>query len=74
LLPLRILNEAYRDIKDKIQVTAADVNTAVGRRYAILMGLDPNSEPFAPVFTILNVDRLKSQAHKYKLQSKNPKP
>jgi hypothetical protein len=33
------LKETLKDIKDYIKVVAADINTAVGRNYAVLMGV-----------------------------------
>jgi hypothetical protein len=36
---LLILQSVVRDIKDKIKVIAVDVNTAIGRRYSVLMGI-----------------------------------
>ena len=65
--PLRKLGEAYREVKDKIKVVAADITLAIGRRYAVLLGVDPNDKDFQPKFRILKVDRLKSHSSKYSL-------
>jgi hypothetical protein len=37
-----MLSKVFKEVKDKINVIAADVNTEIGRRYAILLGVDPN--------------------------------
>lgn len=37
-----MLSKVFKEVKDKINVIAANVNTEIGRRYAILLGVDPN--------------------------------
>ena len=37
-----MLSKVFKEVKDKINVIAANVNTEIGRRYAILLGVNPN--------------------------------
>ena len=46
------------DVKDRMKVVAADINTAVGRRYAVLMGI--RTDKFEPKIRILRVEKHKS--------------
>ncbi len=46
---------------------AADVNTAIGRRYSILLGID--LDKFSPQVRILRVEKSKSQTFKYKMHA-----
>ena len=52
---LKMLSKVFREVKDKIQVVAADISTEIGRRYAILLGVNPSS--VHPCIRILRVDR-----------------
>ena len=57
---LVMLSKVFREVKDKIQVVAADVRTEIGRRYAILMGVNPNDSILKAKFRILKADKHKS--------------
>ena len=57
------MQEVLKDIKDKMKVVAADINTAVGRRYAVLMGIRIDS--FSPQIRILRVEKHKSESFKF---------
>lgn len=46
-----------------MRVVAADINTAVGKRYAVLMGI--KIEGFHPQIRILRIKKQKSQSFKY---------
>lgn len=37
---LNLLSEVYKVVKDKIRVAAVDINSEMGRRYAIILGID----------------------------------
>jgi hypothetical protein len=62
-----MLGKVFSEVKDKIQVVAADVSTEIGRRYAILLGVNPNEDTFKVRIRILKVDRHKSISSKYAL-------
>ena len=64
---LVMLSKVFREVKDKIQVVAADVRTEIGRRYAILMGVNPNDSILKAKFRILKADKHKSQSSKFAL-------
>ncbi len=64
---VKMLSKVFKEVKDKINVIAADVNTEIGRRYAILLGVNPNEIQLKAKFRILKVDRQKSQSGKYAL-------
>jgi hypothetical protein len=57
---MALLEEVYEVIKDKIRVVAADLNTEVGRRYAILLGIDEGEISNLPQIRIIVPDRLNS--------------
>jgi hypothetical protein len=57
------LEETLNDVKDRMKVVAADINTAVGRRYAVLLGI--RTDKFEPQIRILRVEKHKSESFKF---------
>ena len=46
-----------------MKVVAADVNTAVGKRYAVFMGI--RTDKFEPQIRILRIEKHKSESFKF---------
>lgn len=61
-----LVEKVYEVIRDKIKMVAVDLNSEIGRRYAIILGIDEN-ERFLPQFRIIVPSKHDSNMRKYRL-------
>ncbi|TNV81175.1 hypothetical protein FGO68_gene16203 [Halteria grandinella] len=68
---MELVEQVYEVVKDKIKVVAVDLNSEIGRRYAIMLGIN-EYEKILPQFRIIVPDKHNSNMRKYKIKITEP--